>query len=88
MKKELKIFENEIETISKNEDREILQNNEKINKIHEKLSDFLNYDLELNLLIMKIGIKDEIKDNLSQTIQDSYLIDVEFMTIQGGNKFN
>lgn len=32
---------------------------------------------------MKIGVKDEIKDKLFSTIQDSYFVDVEFMNIQG-----
>jgi len=54
-----------------------------------KLNYFLNYELELNLLTMKIGIKEETKNNLLNIIQDSYFVDVEFASIKGGiNKMN
>jgi hypothetical protein len=32
---------------------------------------------------MKIGVKEEIKNKLFSTIQESYFVDVEFMEIHG-----
>ena len=84
LQNELKDFECEIKIISKEDDKEVLKNNEKINKIVNKLNYFLNYELELNLLTMKIGLKEEAKKNLSGIIQDSYFVDVEFASIKGG----
>lgn len=68
----------------KDDEKEVLKSNEKLNKITSKLDCFLNYGSELNLLTMKMGIKDELKNNLVNTIQDTYFIDVEFASIKGG----
>jgi hypothetical protein len=32
---------------------------------------------------MKIGVKEEIKNKLFSTIQESYFVDIEFLEIQG-----
>ena len=47
------------------------------------MNSYINYDLELNLLSMNIGIKSEIKEKLFSTIQDSFNVDVDFMKING-----
>lgn len=74
----------ELNTIVIEEEREILNSNEKVNKIKSKLDYFLNYSSELNLLTMKIDIKDEIKSNLINVLQNSYELDIEFASIKGG----
>lgn len=66
----------------------ILKNNNIINSINIKIDDLINYNSELELLTMKIGLKDEIKDNLIYTIHESYYIDVEQAKIQGGLIYN
>jgi hypothetical protein len=83
LEKELIEFEDEMTKMYGLEERELIQYNEKINKYTQKINYFLNYDLELSLLSMKIGIKEEIKDKLFNTIQESYFVDVEFANIQG-----
>jgi hypothetical protein len=65
------------------EDKDLVRYNEKILKIQQKINYYLNYDLEINLLAMKIGIKDDLKDKLFFSIQDSYFVDVEFANIKG-----
>ena len=65
------------------EDTEMVRYNEKVLKIQEKIQFYLNYDLEINLLAMKIGVKDDLKDKLFFSIQDSYYVDVEFANIKG-----
>lgn len=76
-------METELLEINQIDDRELIKFNEKINKLQQKLNYFINYELELNLLSMKIGVKEEIKNKLFETIQESYFVDVEFMEIQG-----
>lgn len=51
--------------------------------IYDRLNNFLNYETELNLLSMKVGIKNDIKNSIFQILQDFYYIDVEFASIQG-----
>ena len=36
----------------------------KVNKIWDQLNNLLNYEMELNLLAMKIGIKEEFKNKI------------------------
>ena len=84
MKLDLSILETELNKIITDDYSEILKNNEKLNNIKSNLDNFLNYSSELNLLSMKIGIKEEFKDSLINTIQESYFLDVEFTSIKGG----
>lgn len=81
--KELNELNNDLFKINKSEDKEMVKYNGKISKIQEKLNFFLNYDLELSLMSLKIGVKEEVKDQLFYTIQDSYYVDVEFSNING-----
>ena len=50
-----------------------------------KLINFINYELELDLLSMNIDVNKEIKDKLFTTIQDCFSIDVDYMQIRGEN---
>jgi len=80
---ELDELENEMNKLNELEDKDLIRYNEKILKIQQKINYYLNYDLEINLLAMKIGIKDDLKDKLFFSIQDSYFVDVEFANIKG-----
>ena len=88
---ELSELSKELDDILKNlnsynfeDEKEIMKLNKEINKIFQKVNFFLNYDLELNLFSMKIGIKDEVKEKIFEIIQDSYYTDIEFVNIKGG----
>lgn len=80
---ELEELDKEMTKINDLEDKDLVRYHEKILKIQEKLKNYLNYDSEINLLSMKIGIKDDLKDKLFFSIQDSYFVDVEFANIKG-----
>jgi hypothetical protein len=67
------------------DEKNIPQYNRKVNKISEQLNSLLNYNMELNLLAMKIGIKEEMKHKIFNLFQDTYSVEVEFATINGGN---
>ena len=56
----------------------------KVNIISEQLNTLLNYNMELNLLAMKIGIKEDVKHKIFNLFQETYCVDVEFATINGG----
>jgi len=88
---ELSELSKELDDILKNlnsynfeDEKEIMKLNKEINKIFQKVNFFLNYDLELNLFSMKIGIKEEVKEKIFEIIQDSYYTDIEFVNIKGG----
>ena len=53
-----------------------------LEEICTRLNYFLNYDLELNLMSMQIGIKPDAKDELLETIQNSYFVDVNFLNVE------
>lgn len=74
-------MELDMSKINISDDRELIKHNDKINKIALKIENFINYDLELNLISMKIGIKEDMKNVLFQNIQDSYFVDVDFMEV-------
>jgi len=87
---ELKELESELDEISEGldsiqakEEKDQLNVYNNLNDIYERLMNFMNYDSELSLLTMKIGLKNEMKDDIFQIIQDSYYVDVEFANIQG-----
>jgi len=65
------------------DEKELIKYIAKINSLNRKINFFLNYDLELSLLALKIGVKDDIQNKLFTTIQDSYYVDVEFTKING-----
>lgn len=83
---ELDIAENEIQKYDFEDDSQIIKISKEINKIYQKVNFFLNYDLDLNLYSMKIGIKEEVKEKIFEIIQDSYYTDIEFVQIKGGKK--
>ncbi len=83
LENELNEMENTMNNVNTQDDRELIKYNDKINKISSKMQNFINYDLELSLLSMKIGVNDEVKNLLFSTIQESYFVDVEFMEVGG-----
>ena len=60
----------------------ILKNIDKIKKIENRMINFINYDLEFDLLSMKIGFNESEKNNLFESIQKSFYTQVEFFEIQ------
>jgi hypothetical protein len=74
-------MELDMSKVNISDDRELIKHNDRISKIALKLENFINYDLELNLISMKIGIKEDMKNVLFQNIQDSYYVDVDFMEV-------
>ena len=87
LQNEIKGYNQELNEFSINNEKDILENLKKLNKIYLKLNNYINYDLPINLLTMKIGIKEETKNELFNLIQESYYVDAEFANIKGGITF-
>ena len=83
LESELLEITNLIENIDLSEEGILLKYESQLTDIYERLNTFINYESELSLLTMKVGIKNEFKNNIIQTFQESYFIDVEFANIQG-----
>jgi hypothetical protein len=84
LQKEILKIEKELSFVETMEEKNLPSFQKKVNKIWEQLNGLLNYDMELNLLAMKIGIKEDIKPKIFNWLQETYSIDVEFATINGG----
>lgn len=80
---ELNILDQDLFDMIRHDDKELVKSADKINKLQQKVDNFINYDLELNLLSMNVGLKENAKEKLFDLVQQSYSIDVGFMEIQG-----
>ena len=67
--------------LSKLDETDYIKYNDKLNEVFQKVCYFLNYDLELNLFQMNIGLKDDEKTKLFEIIQKSYQVDVDYVTV-------
>ena len=59
-----------------------IEHQSKLNEIFIKLSNYLNYENELNLFQMKVEVNNDMKDTLFEVIQSSYDIDVDFLKMK------
>ena len=91
--KELKFLKNELDSFDKKLD-EISDINDKkpepesqleLDNLYNKLSNYINYENELNLFQMKISIKDEVKESLFDLIQNAIQLDVDFLKMKNGD---
>ena len=85
--KELDSFEKKLDNLNKyNIDNYVPDPESQItlDNVHCKLSNFINYENELNLFQMNISIKEEEKDSLFNIIQNMYQLDVDFLKMKNG----
>ena len=85
--KELDSFEKKLDNIYKyNKDKNTPEPESQItlDNVYCKLSNFINYENELNLFQMNISIKEEDKDSLFNVIQNMYQLDVDFLKMKNG----
>ena len=91
---ELRFLYKELDSFEKKLDNIIKYNTEKntpdpesqitLDNVYSKLSNFINYENELNLFQMNITIKEEDKDSLFNIIQNMYQLDVDFLKMKNG----
>ena len=88
LKEELDSFDEKLDKIA-NEDlfKDIINPDSqlKLEKIYNKLGNFINYEKHLNLFQMEININEEAKDFLFDLIQNSYNINIDFLRMRNGD---
>lgn len=87
LKKNIAQYEKEITQLIKDNNSEQMLNISKqikLNSIVNKLSNLFNYDNKLDLLQMKLEIKNEMKETFFDLIQNSYAIDIDFLKMKNG----
>ena len=84
--KELDSFEKKLDGIKYYKDKYVPDPESQItlDNVYCKLTNFINYENELNLFQMNINIKEEDKDSLFDIIQNMYQIDVDFLKMKNG----
>ena len=85
--KELESFEKKLDNINKYNKEKYVPDPESqitLDNVYSKLSNFINYENELNLFQMNISIKEEDKDSLFNIIQNMYQLDVDFLKMKNG----
>ena len=88
LREELDSFNQKLDEIA-NEDL----NKDKINpdtqlqleKIYNRLGNYINYENQLSLFQMDININEEVKDSLFDLIQNAYRINIEFIKMKNGD---
>ena len=93
---ELKFLHKELDSFDKKLDNIYNPNNSKekyipepesqitLDNVYNKLSNFINYENELNLFQINISVKDEDKDILFNTLQNICQLDVDFLKMKNG----
>ena len=83
LSKELTKIEEDLTYIANIKDtNSFLKKIDNIKCYERRLVNFINYDLEFNLLSLNINFKEKEKDNLFKAIQNSMCTDVEFFEIK------
>ena len=87
--KELDSFEKKLENIikpGKNKEKYIPDPESQItlDNVYNKLSNFINYENELNLFQINISVKEEDKDALFNTLQNICQLDIDFLKMKNG----
>ena len=93
---ELKFLHKELDSFDKKLNNIYNPNNDKekyipepesqitLDNVNNKLSNFINYENELNLFQINISVKDEDKDTLFNTLQNICQLDVDFLKMKNG----
>lgn len=81
IEKDLNEINERIDTYQDLNNKNVLENIEDIDELYEKVMNFINYDSQLSILSMKVGLKNKKEDELFKVFQDLYYIDVEFANI-------
>ena len=56
-----------------------------LEKIYNRLGNYINYENELSLFQMDININEEVKDSLFDLIQNAYRINIDFLKMKNGD---
>ena len=85
LRKELSDFENQLDELQKNKLFIInpdSENQSKLEKVYNKLGNYINYENELNLFQIDVNIHEDIKDSIFDLIQNAYEINVDYLKME------
>ena len=87
LRKELSDFEKQLDELLNNQSYMIRpdpENQDKLEKVYNKLANYINYENELNLFQIDVNIHDDIKDSIFDLIQSAYEINVDYLKMENG----
>ena len=87
LRKELSDFEKQLDELQNNKLYLINpdpENQTKLEKVYNKLGNYINYENELNLFQIDVNIHDDIKDSIFDLIQSAYEINVDYLKTENG----
>lgn len=87
LRKELADFEKELDELQNNKSYLINpdpENQNKLEKVYNKLANYINYENELNLFQIDVNIHDDKKDSIFDLIQSAYEINVDYLKTENG----
>ena len=85
LRKELSEFEKQLNELQKNKLFQInpdSENQNKLEKIYNKLGNYINYENELNLFQIDVNIHEDIKESIFDLIQSAYEINVDYLRME------
>ena len=84
LREELDSFNQKLDEIV-NEDLFNPETQLQLEKIYNRLGNYINYENELSLFQMDININEEVKDSLFDLIQNAYRINIDFLKMKNGD---
>ena len=88
LRKELDSFNEKLDEIVNDDlfkDRITPDTQLQLEKIYNRLGNYINYENELSLFQMDININEEVKDSLFDLIQNAYRISIDFLKMKNGD---
>ena len=87
LRKELSDFGKQLNDLQKNKLFLInpdSENQNKLEKVYNKLGNYINYENELNLFQIDVNIHEDIKESIFDLIQNAYEINVDYLKMENG----
>ena len=88
LREELELFNNQLDEIVNDDlfkDKVNPDSQLQLEKIYNRLGNYINYENELSLFQMDININEEVKDSLFDLIQGAYRINIDFLKMKNGD---
>ena len=88
LREELELFNKQLDEIVNDDlfkDKVNPDSQLQLEKIYNRLGNYINYENELSLFQMDININEEVKDSLFELIQGAYRINIDFLKMKNGD---
>ena len=85
LRNELSDFENQLNNLQNNKlflIKPDSENQNKLEKVYNKLGNYINYENELNLFQIEVNINEDIKESIFDLIQNAYEVNVDYLKME------